>query len=202
MPNLENYRELLQCLFSSLASQGSLPNSPIGFSSGHGLSLVHGRRSDLGRAKKHQDKLFIKNGPGSSGTRVRFVRFEEEEVGNGAGRTEERGMGRRRRREALNVSKGGAFYAGEEAMGRGRGGRRQRMIKKFEARGAEGRRVEAEDARGAEAAIDAAKLNAVEKRTVSEATVGAFGIKRFRGRRGFRRWEIHRVRGREKSRNK
>ncbi|KAK4282689.1 hypothetical protein QN277_014035 [Acacia crassicarpa] len=85
-------------------------------------------------------------------------------------------MRRRRRREALNVSERGAFYTGEEAMGRGRGGRRQRVIEKFEARGAEGRRMKTEDAGGADAAIDAAKLNVVDKPPVFEATVAAFRL--------------------------
>lgn len=99
-------------------------------------------------------------------------------------------MRRRRRREALDVSEGGAFDTGEEAMGGGGGGSRQRVVEEFEARRAEGRRMETEDARGAETTIDAAKLNVVEKPQVLGAAVatlgvGGGGMKRGGGGRGF-----------------
>lgn len=84
-------------------------------------------------------------------------------------------MRRGRVREALNVSEGGAFDTGDEAMGGGRGGGGQRVVEELEARRAEGRRMETEDARGAEATIDASKLNVVEKPPVLGAAVAAYG---------------------------
>ena len=50
------------------------------------------------------------------------------------------------------------------------------MLEEFEAKGAEERRVETEDARGAEATINATKLYVVEKPPVFETTVAACGL--------------------------
>lgn len=73
------------------------------------------------------------------------------------------------------MGEGGAFDAGEEAVCGGRGSCGERVLEELEAGGAEGRRVETEDARGAEAAIVAAEVDVVEEPPVVEAAVAAAG---------------------------
>lgn len=60
-------------------------------------------------------------------------------------------------------------------MSRG-GGIRERVVKKLEAIGAEGRRVEEEDAGSADAAAHAPNPEAVEETAVLRGTVGTFRI--------------------------
>lgn len=106
---------------------------------------------------------------------MRFVEVEEGEVGIGARRAEIRRR-RMRGREAVGVGEGGAFGAGDSGAIRGilqaRMGIEKVVVEKMEAQWAEGGRVEAEDAGGAEHAVDAAKTDVVEDGPTPGPTLG------------------------------
>jgi len=178
--NLVQNGAMIKSVPGPLSSQGGLADGPLNSGSGQGERLVGGGGGDLACTEENEGAALVEGGCPIG---------EEREVWLRA-RWAEEGGGRRRGRETVEVSEGGAFGAGQETVGRGVG---HRVVKELEAGRAEGRGVEEEDAGGADAAAHAANPETVEETAVLGAAVAAFGIGSgvWRRRSGVSRRKVH-----------
>lgn len=144
---------MLHGVASALLGSCSLADLPLGLGTRHGSSLGHRGGGNAGGAEEDGGGAGVEAGGGGVG-----LELEEGEIGVRARRTKVR-----RRRvvggggEAVGVGERGAFGARGVVVNWGVG--RGEMVK---AERAEGRRVEAEDAGGAEEAVDASEPDVVE----------------------------------------
>ena len=142
---------MLHGVARALLGSRSLADLPLGLSTRHGSSLGHRGGGNAGSAEEDGGGAGVETGGGVG------LELEEGEIGVRARRTKVR---RRRRRvvgEAVGVGERGAFGARGMVVNWGVG--RGEMVK---AERAEGRRVEAEDAGGAEETVDASEPDVVE----------------------------------------
>lgn len=145
---------MLHGVASALLGSCSLADLPLGVGTRHGSSLGHRGGGNAGGAEEDGGGAGVEAGGGVG------LELEEGEIGVRARRTEVR-----RRRvvvgggggEAVGVGERGAFGARGKVVNWGVG--RGEMVK---AERAEGRRVEAEDAGGAEETVDASEPDVVE----------------------------------------
>lgn len=128
LPKLLNLAVVIQRLLDPLPRRRGLLDGPVSPASGDEERLGHGSCSDLGSAEEDAGEVFVNRG---------FRDREEGEVGLGAGRAEEGGRRRGRRREAAEVGEGGALDTGDESVRGGGGGGGERVVEEFEAVGAE-----------------------------------------------------------------
>ncbi|PON32765.1 hypothetical protein TorRG33x02_355950 [Trema orientale] len=175
-PATDEYGQVVEGLPGPLPGEGGLADAPLGLAPGEDDGLAHGSGGDLGGAEEDEGEALVDGAVGVG------VDVEEDETGGGTGRAEIGGGGGRGRRGlgsggAVGVGEGGALGAGEAL-----GGRRDVVVGvvELEAGGAEGGRVEAEDARGAEAAVDASDAHVVEHPPLLGPTVPALPRRRRR----------------------
>ncbi|PON69582.1 hypothetical protein PanWU01x14_087050 [Parasponia andersonii] len=171
-PATDEYGQVVEGLPGPLPGEGGLADASLGLAPGEDDGLVHGSGGDLGGAEEDEGEALVDGAVGVGAD------VEEDEIGGGTWRAEI-GGGRRGLVSggAVGVGEGGALGAGEAL-----GGRRDVVVGvvELEAGGAERGRVEAEDARGAQAAVDASDAHVVEHPPLLGPTVPALPRRRRR----------------------